>query len=252
MPESAVTPAAENTAAADTAAASPAAATRAAVPVRVAVVDDQRLFSSGMAMLLEAQPDLVCVGTALDGQAALELVEREAPDVVLMDLRMPVMSGLDATRRILRQAPLDGSPRVIALTTIRKDEAVYAALAAGAYAFLTKDAEPDVVLGTIRAAAAGAPAPTEEEAIRLVQELAAAGVVPQRGDDALAGLTARERETFLLVARGLSNAEIARDQYVTEATVKSHVRAVLSKLGLRGRIQVVVFAYEHGLAGERR
>lgn len=228
-----------------------AAAADPAARIRVAVVDDQLLFASGMAMLLEANADLECVGTALDGEAGVALVERERPDVVLMDLRMPVLSGIEATRRILRSAPLDGGPRVIALTTIRRDEAVYAALAAGAYAFLTKDAEPDVVLGTIRAAAAGSPAPTDEEAIRLVRELAAAGSVPDRGGDPLAGLSPRERETFVLVARGLSNGDIAREQFVTEATVKSHVRAVLAKLGLRSRIQVVVFAFEHGLAGER-
>lgn len=215
-------------------------------PTRVLVVDDQRLFSSGMAMLLEAQPDLVCVGTAADGREAIEAVRRERPDVVLMDLRMPVLGGLDATRRILLDAPVDGAPRVIALTTIRRDEAVFAALAAGAYAFLTKDAAPEVVLGTIRAAAAGAPAPTDEEAIEIVRHFAEARTVDESSDP-LRELTARETEIFHLVARGLSNLEIAAHQVVSEATVKSHVRSVLAKLGLRGRIQVVVFAYEHAL-----
>ncbi|GAA4265687.1 response regulator transcription factor [Frondihabitans peucedani] len=221
-----------------------------AQPIRVAVVDDQRLFSSGIAMLVEAQSDLVCVGTAADGQEAVSLVERERPDVVLMDLRMPVLNGLDATRRILADTPADGPPRVVALTTIRRDEAVYAALAAGASAFLTKDADPEVVLATIRAAHAGAPFPTEENAMALVREYAApAGDQRESRVDALASLTAREREVFALVARGLSNAEIASGQFVTEATVKSHVRSTLQKLGLRSRIQVVIFAYENGLTG---
>jgi DNA-binding NarL/FixJ family response regulator len=219
-------------------------------PIRVAVVDDQRLFSSGMAMLIEAQSDLVCVGTALNGQQAIALVEQEQPDVILMDLRMPVINGLEATRLILAQAPPDGPPRIIALTTIRRDEAVYSALAAGASAFLTKDAEPDVVLATIRAAHAGETFPTEPSAVDLVREFAApaAEVGPVRRT-LLDALTVREREIFTLVARGLSNAEIAESQFVTEATVKSHVRAVLSKLGLRSRIQVVVFAYENALVG---
>lgn len=216
------------------------------LPTRVLVVDDQRLFSSGMAMLLEAQPDLVCVGTAADGREAVEAVRRERPDVVLMDLRMPVLGGIDATRRILEEAPVDGPPRVIALTTIRRDEAVFAALAAGAYAFLTKDAAPEVVLGTIRAAAVGAPAPTDDEAVEIVRQFAAARGVDESSDP-LRELTARETEIFHLVARGLSNLEIAAHQFVSEATVKSHVRSVLAKLGLRGRIQVVVFAYEHAL-----
>jgi len=217
-------------------------------PIRVAVVDDQRLFSSGMAMLIEAQPDLVCVGTALNGQQAVALVEQEKPDVILMDLRMPVINGLEATRLILEQSPPDGPPRIIALTTIRKDEAVYSALAAGASAFLTKDAEPEIVLATIRAAHAGAAFPTEASAVDLVREFAGPAADPAPAD-LLDDLTGREREIFGLVARGLSNAEIADSEFVTEATVKSHVRSVLSKLGLRSRIQVVIFAYENALVG---
>lgn len=217
-------------------------------PIRVAVVDDQRLFSSGMAMLIEAQPDLLSVGTALNGQQAIALVEQESPDVILMDLRMPVINGLEATRLILDQAPPEGPPRIIALTTIRRDEAVYSALAAGACAFLTKDAEPEIVLATIRAAHAGTPFPTEGSAVDLVREFAAPAADPAP-DDPLAELTGREREIFGLVARGLSNAEIARGQFVTEATVKSHVRALLQKLGLRSRIQVVIYAYENALTG---
>ncbi|BDZ51975.1 DNA-binding response regulator [Frondihabitans sucicola] len=218
------------------------------VPIRVAVVDDQRLFSSGMAMLVESQPDLVCVGTATNGQQAIALVEQEGPDVILMDLRMPVINGLEATRLILEQAPPDGPPRIVALTTIRRDEAVYSALAAGAVAFLTKDAEPEIVLATIRAAHAGAAFPTESSAVDLVREFAAPAASPVPSD-VLHDLTGREREIFSLVARGLSNAEIAESEFVSEATVKSHVRSLLSKLGLRSRIQVVIFAYENALVG---
>lgn len=217
-------------------------------PIRVAVVDDQRLFSSGMAMLIEAQPDLVCVGTALNGQQAIALVEQEHPDVILMDLRMPVINGLEATRLILAQSAPDGPPRIIALTTIRKDEAVYSALAAGASAFLTKDADPEIVLATIRAAHAGTPFPTEGSAVELVREFAAPDTRPAPAG-VLDELTGREREIFQLVAQGLSNAEIADGEFVSEATVKSHVRSVLAKLGLRSRIQVVIFAYEHALVG---
>jgi DNA-binding NarL/FixJ family response regulator len=217
-------------------------------PIRVAVVDDQRLFSSGMAMLVEAQTDLVCVGTALDGQQALALNEQESPDVILMDLRMPVINGLEATRLILERSQPEGPPRIIALTTIRKDEAVYSALAAGASAFLTKDAAPEVVLATIRAAHSGAPLPTEESAVELVREFAAPDPAPVSAS-VLDSLTGRERQIFGLVAQGLSNAEIAESEFVTEATVKSHVRSLLSKLGLRSRIQVVIFAYENALVG---
>jgi DNA-binding NarL/FixJ family response regulator len=202
--------------------------------IRVAVVDDQPLFASGLEMLIEAQPDMGCVGTAVDGREALELAARTSPDVVLMDLRMPVMNGLEATTRLLEGVSPDELPRVVALTTIQRDEAVYGALKAGAYAFLTKDATPDEVLGTIRAAYAGEPVSSA---------------------DAAAPLSPREREMALLVARGLSNTEIAAEAFLSEATVKSHVRAVLQKLGLRSRVQIVVFAYENGLvsgAGRRR
>ena len=226
--------------------------------IRVVVVDDQRLFASGLAMLIEAQPDLVCVGTALDGRQAIALVDEMRPDVVLMDIRMPVLNGLDATRLILTDADVDGPPRIVVLTTIRKDEAVFAALAAGASAFLTKDAEPEVVLATIRAAHAGAPSPTFADTVALVEEFVPVpAIAPPSPDpgapdalgarDALGTLTGREREILLLVARGPSNAEIASELFVSEATVKTHVRSLLQKLGLRSRIQIVILAYERGL-----
>ncbi|AIV39565.1 MULTISPECIES: response regulator transcription factor [unclassified Curtobacterium] len=212
--------------------------------IRVAVVDDQHLFASGMRMLVEAQDDMVCVGTAADGAAALELCADEDPDVLLLDLRMPVLNGIETTARLAAQG--GDRPRVVVLTTIRRDEAVLAALRAGAAAFLTKDALPDVVLGTIRDVHEGRPAPTEAEALDLLRADGTLVETP-RPDEVLDVLTAREREVFLLVAKGLSNQEIAATVFLSEATVKTHVRAVLTKLGLRNRIQVVITAHERGL-----
>ena len=212
--------------------------------VRVAVVDDQRLFATGMQMLVDAQDDMTCVGTAGDGAAALELCAAEHPDVLLLDLRMPVLNGIEALTRLA--ASTQDRPRVVALTTIRRDDAVLAALRAGAAAFLTKDALPDVVTATIRDVHAGRPAPTEAEALDLLRAQGTPAVTDRR-DEVLDALTAREREVFLLVAKGLSNAEIAESVFLSDATVKTHVRAVLTKLGLRNRIQVVITAHERGL-----
>ncbi|WIJ46115.1 response regulator transcription factor [Curtobacterium citreum] len=212
--------------------------------IRVAVVDDQRLFASGMRMLVDAQDDMSCVGIAGDGQAALDLCAAEDPDVLLLDLRMPVLNGIEATARLAERG--GERPRVVALTTIRRDEAVLAALRAGAAAFLTKDALPEVVLGTIRDVHEGRPAPTEAEALDLLRADGTLVETP-RPDAVLDALSAREREVFLLVAKGLSNQEIASAVFLSEATVKTHVRAVLTKLGLRNRIQVVITAHERGL-----
>ncbi|MBF4592492.1 response regulator transcription factor [Curtobacterium flaccumfaciens] len=212
--------------------------------VRVAVVDDQRLFATGMQMLVDAQDDMTCVGTAGDGAAALEFCAAEHPDVLLLDLRMPVMNGIETLTRLA--ASTQDRPRVVALTTIRRDDAVLAALRAGAAAFLTKDALPDVVTATIRDVHAGRPAPTEAEALDLLRAQGTPAVTDRR-DEVLDALTAREREVFLLVAKGLSNAEIAESVFLSDATVKTHVRAVLTKLGLRNRIQVVITAHERGL-----
>ncbi|WP_153001648.1 response regulator transcription factor [Curtobacterium oceanosedimentum] len=212
--------------------------------IRVAVVDDQHLFASGMRMLVEAQDDMTCVGTAADGVAALELCSDEEPDVLLLDLRMPVLNGIETTARLADRG--GDRPRVVVLTTIRRDEAVLAALRAGAAAFLTKDALPEVVLATIRDVHEGRPAPTETEALDLLRADGTLVETP-RPDEVLDVLTAREREVFLLVAKGLSNQEIAATVFLSEATVKTHVRAVLTKLGLRNRIQVVITAHERGL-----
>jgi len=213
-------------------------------PIRVAVVDDQRLFASGMQMLVDAQEDMTCVGVAADGAEALTLCADTDPDVLLLDLRMPVLNGIATLARL---AALGGDrPRVIALTTIRRDDAVLAALRGGAAAFLTKDARPEVVTSTIRDVHEGRPAPTETEALDLLR---AEGTLVEtdRRDEVLDALTAREREVFLLVAKGLSNAEIATSVFLSEATVKTHIRSVLQKLGLRNRIQVVITAHERGL-----
>lgn len=212
--------------------------------IRVAVVDDQRLFASGMRMLVDAQDDMTCVGTAADGAEALALCATEQPDVLLLDLRMPVLNGIETMAGLAEQG--DDRPRVVALTTIRRDDAVLAALRAGAAAFLTKDALPEVVTATIRDVHEGRPAPTETEALDLLRAQGTL-VESERRDEVLDALTAREREVFLLVAKGLSNQEIAASVFLSEATVKTHVRSVLTKLGLRNRIQVVITAHERGL-----
>lgn len=212
--------------------------------VRVAVVDDQPLFASGMRILVDAQDDMTCVGTAADGTGALALCAEAEPDVLLLDLRMPVLNGIETTARLAARG--GDRPKVVVLTTIRRDEAVLAALRAGAAAFLTKDALPEVVLTTIRDVHEGRPAPTETEALDLLRADGTLVETP-RADEVLDVLTAREREVFLLVAKGLSNQEIASSVFLSEATVKTHVRAVLTKLGLRNRIQVVITAHERGL-----
>ena len=212
--------------------------------IRVLVVDDQPLFASGIGMLIEAQPDMDCVGTAQTGALAVELVRREHPDIVLMDLRMPGMSGLEATRLVLGDTTGDEPPRVIVLTTIRHDDVVVRAMSAGASAFLTKDATPTEVLDTIRTVQIGDAVTTS--ALGAAGSAAPAVPSPPR-EEALAVLSPREREVFLLIARGLSNADIAQASWISEATVKSHARAILQKLSLRSRVQVVIFAYENGL-----
>ncbi|WP_419705585.1 response regulator [Promicromonospora sp. NFX87] len=220
-------------------------------PVRVALVDDQPLVRAGLRMVIDSQPDLQVVVEADDGRDALHRLATTATDVVLMDVRMPGMDGLSATRALLADgaAAAAGDPRVVVLTTFDLDEYVLDAIRAGASGFLLKDAQPEELLTAIRTVHQGdaviAPSSTRRLMERLVTTLPpeeAAG--PQ---EALAALTTREREVLVLMARGRSNTEIAGDLFVAEATVKTHVGRILSKLDARDRVQAVVTAYETGL-----
>ncbi|MBO1766163.1 response regulator transcription factor [Allobranchiibius sp. GilTou38] len=212
--------------------------------IKVALVDDQVLFRAGIAMVVRSQPDLELVGEAGDGADAIDLVRRARPDVVLMDVRMPRVDGVAATRRI-RVNATEHSPRVLVLTTFDLDESAADAIDAGASGFILKDTQPELLLAAIRAVADGsqvvAAGATRSLFDRFKTRTAAA---PGPEYDAL---TAREREILLRAATGLSNAEIASVETLSEATVKTHVSRILAKLQLRDRVQLVVYAYEHGL-----
>jgi len=214
--------------------------------VRVLIVDDQSLVRAGFRMILEAEEDIEVVGEASDGAEALEAAAELTPEVILMDVRMPNVDGLEATRRLL-----DGratGPRVLILTTFDLDEYVWEALRSGASGFLLKDTPPEQLVEAIRVVASGdallAPAITRRVIEEFVSRPPASVRRQARGVDEL---TARELEMLRYVARGLSNAEIAETAFVSETTVKTHVAHILSKLGLRDRVQAVVFAYEHGI-----
>ena len=217
-------------------------------PIRVALVDDQALFRTGIRMLVASQDDLEVVGEAGDGREAVELAASARPDVILMDIRMPVMDGIEATERIVAASEARGGagPRIIVLTTFDLDEAATRAIRGGASGFLLKDADPEFLLAAIRTVHSGtavlAPSATRE-LFQHFDSRAGSRVEPE----AFATLTAREREVFLLAARGLSNGEIAAGEFLSEATVKTHVSRILSKLGLRDRVQLVVYAFEHRL-----
>jgi len=212
--------------------------------ISVLLADDQPLLRRGFRMILEAEPDLTVTAEAGDGAEAVDMTRRHAPDVVLMDIRMPGTDGIEATRRITAAHP---DVRVLVLTTFDLDEYAFGALRAGASGFLLKDVRPAELVAAIRTVAAGDAVVSPRVTRRLLEEYAQ--VMPPSGDQypQLAALSDREREVLVLVARGLSNAEIAANLYVSEATVKSHVGRILSKLGLRDRVQVVVLAYESGL-----
>ena len=212
--------------------------------IRVLVVDDQALVRAGFVKLLEPEPDLRVVGEAGDGSAAVEAAARTRPDVILMDIRMPRLDGIEATRRI-RAARV--APRVLVLTTYDLDEYVFDALKAGASGFLLKDAPADQLLAGIRVVAAGDALLAPQVTKRLIEEFARRPTPPPDGPAELAALTAREREILILIARGLTNSEIAGDLVLGESTVKTHVGNILSKLRLRDRVQAVVLAYETGL-----
>jgi DNA-binding NarL/FixJ family response regulator len=211
------------------------------VTIRVVVADDQEMVRAGIAALLGAQDDIEVVGEAADGVAALAEADRTQPDVVVMDIRMPGMDGLTATRK------LAGGPKVLVLTTFDADENVYRALQAGASGFLLKGARPAELAEAVRIVAAGEALLAPSVTRRLIEQVVSAGLAPSMGPRGTPELTPREREVLVLLARGRSNAEIATDLVLAEQTVKTHVSHVLTKLGLRDRAQAVVHAYETGL-----
>jgi DNA-binding NarL/FixJ family response regulator/class 3 adenylate cyclase len=214
--------------------------------VRIVIVDDQALVRAGFRMILEAEEDIEVVGEAADGREAVAEVQRLRPDIVLMDVRMPEVDGIEATRRLLGS---DGvSAKVVMLTTFDMDEYVYEALRAGASGFLLKDVPPEQLVDGIRAVASGDALLAPSVTRRVIEEFVRRPPESVRTPPAaLADLTTREVEVLKLMARGLSNSEIAKDLVVSETTVKTHVAHVLMKLGLRDRVQAVVFAYESGL-----
>jgi len=213
--------------------------------IKVLVADDEALLRSAFSSLIEAQDDLEVVGKAADGRQAVELVASTAPDVVVMDVRMPVMDGIEATRRITRD--LDAGPRVLILTTFDLDEYVFEALRAGASGFALKSRPPEELLGGIRTVAAGeallAPSVTRRLIAHFADRTRATAKTPWGLDE----LTGREREVLELVARGLSNAELAATLHITLPTAKTHVSRLLTKLGARDRTQLAILAYESGI-----
>lgn len=212
--------------------------------IRVVLVDDQQLVRQGLAMVVGSQDDMRVVAEAGDGAEALDVLAAVAADVVLMDVRMPTMDGVEATRRLLARP---SAPRVVVLTTFDLDEFAFAALQAGASAFLLKDAPAEDVLDAIRTVHAGDAVIAPSTTRRLLDHVAGGLAVPADESAELRRLTEREREILLELASGASNAEIAGRLFLSEATVKTHVGRVLGKLGLRDRVQAVVFAYETGL-----
>lgn len=218
--------------------------------IRVALVDDQALFRAGIRMLIESQPDLEFVGEAGDGAAGIELAASARPDVILMDIRMPVLDGIAATEAIVAAGQLAtdaaAQPRVLVLTTFDLDESAARAIRAGASGFVLKDAEPEFLLAAIRTVHAGNAVIAASATRELLEHFATRA--PQRDvPPSFETLTPREGEIFLLAAKGLSNTEIAATEFLSEATVKTHISRILGKLGLRDRVQLVVFAFEHRL-----
>jgi len=214
------------------------------VTVSVVLADDQALVRRGFKLILESEPDIEVVGEAEDGQHAVDVVRRERPDVVLMDIQMPGLDGLEATRRILGDAR--NTTRVLILTTFERDDYVFDALQSGASGFLLKTAPPEDLITAVRVVAEGDGLLSPSVTRRVVQEFARHRRPPEPSAD-LDRLTERELEVLSRVAEGLSNAEIGEALYVSEATVKTHISNLLSKLGLRDRVQAVIFAYEHGV-----
>ncbi|MGO1406519.1 response regulator [Agrococcus casei] len=219
-------------------------------PIRVMIVDDQAMVRQGFGALLDAQPDVTMVATAADGLEVTELVKRTSPDVILMDIRMPKLNGIDATKAVLAMPGLS-HPRVIILTTFDADEYVFDALRAGASGFILKDATADDLVSAVRVVAGGESLLAPSVTSRLIADYATRPA-PRRDTQKLSELTERELGVMREIATGKSNAEIAAELYVSEQTVKTHVSRILSKLGLRDRTQIVVTAYESGLVTAER
>jgi DNA-binding NarL/FixJ family response regulator len=212
--------------------------------IRVALVDDQALFRAGVRMLIQSQADLEFAGEAANGREAVELATRERPDVILMDVRMPELDGVAATAQIVARNT-GATPRVLVLTTFDVDESAARAIQAGASGFVLKDADPEFLLAAIRTVHAGNAVIAASATRRLLEQFTAGQ--EKRVPAELQTLTTRERQIFDLAARALSNGEIAEREYLSEATVKTHISRVLTKLGLRDRVQLVAYAYENGL-----
>jgi len=221
--------------------------------VRVLVVDDQALARTGFSMILDAEADIEVVGEADDGERAIAEARRTAPDVILMDVRMPRMDGIEATERIVADREVGDGPRVLILTTFDLDEYVFAGLRAGASGFLLKDVSPEDLVRAVRVVAEGDALLSPSVTRRLIEEFARTPGAPGSSSPELDALTEREREVLELIGRGLSNREIGDQLVVSMATVKTHVNRLFMKLSLRDRAQAVVAAYESGIvrAGER-
>lgn len=212
--------------------------------IRVALVDDQSLFRAGITMVIDSQPDLECVGQAEDGSGVLALVRQTHPDVVLMDVRMPQVDGVTATRTLIEELG-EEAPKVLVLTTFDLDQAAADAIGAGASGFVLKESQAEFLLAAIRAVAAGNQVISAGPTRKLIERFRTRSSTPPGAEyDALTG---REREILVRAVRGLSNAEIAAVEFLAEGTVKTHMSRILTKLNLRDRVQLVVYAYEHGL-----
>ena len=215
--------------------------------ITVMIVDDQELLRRGLAMVVDSQPDLELVAEAGDGQEALEVLAGRRVDVVVMDVRMPRMDGIEATSTLLERLPVERAPKIIVLTTFDLDEYVVAAIRAGASGFLLKDAQPEDLLGAIRTVHRGDAVIAPSATRRLLERVVSTPEPAEQDTSVLAELTEREREVLTLMGRGRSNREIGAQLFVAEATVKTHVGRVLAKLGARDRVQAVIIAFETGL-----
>jgi DNA-binding NarL/FixJ family response regulator len=217
--------------------------------IDIVLADDQKLFRAGIEMLIESQDDLRLVGSASDGREAVDITRETHPHVVLMDIRMPEMDGITAKEQILADSATDAAPpRVLILTTLRRDEAVARAIRAGASGFVMKDAEPEFLLAAIRTVNLGHAVIAPSETFDLIREFGGRNV-RRPNESVIDELTPREKDIFALVAKGLTNAEVATSAYVSETTVKTHLSGVMTKLGLKSRVQLVTFAWENGLVG---